>query len=111
MWWLLKVVVFVALLVVMVLVAVQNDAVVTVNILSWEFVDVRVFLVMLVSAIFGLACGLAFAAVREIQWRLHRSRHEREKGDLRREVDHLRKAPLKGLDETRAVGDPARPKD
>jgi len=108
-WWLLKTAVFVVLLVVLVLVAVSNDATVeSVDLLVWQGENVRVFLVMFVSAIAGLACGLAFAAVRELQWRMHVSRNDREKGELKREVQHLRKAPLKGLDETPAVGDPAR---
>ena len=112
MWWLLKVLIFVVLLVAMVLVAVQNDAPVeSVDLLLVQFENVRLFLVMLVSVIVGLACGLAFAAVRELQWRLHVSRHEREKGDLKREVHHLRQDPLKGLDETPPVGDPARKSD
>lgn len=111
MWWLLKVVVFVALLVALVFVAVDNDARVDVNLLTWQFTQVRIFVVMLVSAMVGLVAGLAFAAVRELQWRLHLSRKEKEKGELKKEVHHLRKSPLQGLDETRAVGDPARKTD
>lgn len=110
-WWLLKVIVFVVLLVLLVFVAVSNDGVVDVHLLGWHFTEVRVFLIMLISAMVGLSCGLAFAAVRELQWRLHIGKQEREKGDLKREVHHLRKSPLTGLDETSPVGDPPRKSD
>ena len=96
---LLKVLVFVALLVLMVFVALSNDAMVDVNLLRWEFTQVRIFLVMLVSALVGLLAGLAFAAVRELQWRMQITRAIREKNELVREIQHLRTEPLKGLDE------------
>ncbi|HKK71348.1 MAG TPA: LapA family protein [Candidatus Krumholzibacteria bacterium] len=108
MWWLLKIILFVVLLALLVFVAVSNDAVVAeIHLLGWHPTDVPVFLVMFGSALVGLFFGLAFTAVRELQWRMRVSRVLREQGKLKREVDHLRKSPLQGLDETPAVGDPA----
>ena len=104
MWWLLKIVFFVALLVLLVFVAISNDATVDVNLLRWHFPEVRIFLVMLISGMVGLSFGLMFTGVREVQWRMLVGRHVRERAELEREVQHLRQEPLKGLDETPAVG-------
>lgn len=107
MWWLLKILVFVVLLVVLVLVAVNNDVSVPLNLLAWEFENVRLFLVMFGAALFGLLAGLALAGIRELQWRMHVKRHRRDHAHLEREVHELRRGPLKGLDDSSAVGDPA----
>lgn len=104
MWWLLKIVVFVALLVLLVLVAIGNDVVVDVNLLLWQVQGVRLFLVMFGAALFGFLAGLALAAVREVQWRMLASKRERSEQHLQREVDELRRAPLSGLDDLPSVG-------
>lgn len=104
MWWLLKIVIFVVLLVVLVLVAIGNDATVDVNLLLWHVQGVRLFLVMFGAALFGFLAGLALAAVRELQWRVQVSKRQRTEQHLQREVDELRRAPLSGLDDPPSVG-------
>lgn len=104
MWWLLKIVVFVVLLVVLVLVAIGNDATVDLDLLVWKIPGVRLFLVMFGAALFGFLAGLALLGVREIQWRLSTSKRLRSEAQLQREVDELRRAPLSGLDDPPAVG-------
>ena len=108
MWWLLKILLVVVVVAVFVYVALTNDeATASVHLFGRDLVDVPVFLLVFGSAAAGLVAGLSFTAVRELQWRWRVRSSEREKGELRREVQHLRKAPLAALDETPVVGEAA----
>lgn len=97
--WLLRVIVFVALLVVAIWVSLQNsEQLVDVHLFSWDFPGVRLYLVMFASAVLGLVAGLLLGAIREVRVRMTLSRERKERQVLQREVQDLRAAPLQGLD-------------
>ena len=97
--WLLRIVLFVVLLALLVLVALDNDRPVDVQLLGWELLQVRLFLVIYAAALFGLLLGMIMLAVREVQWRMQTSRQRKQKALLENEVRDLRAAPLHGLED------------
>lgn len=102
--WLLRIVFFVLLTVLLVIVALDNDAPVDVNFLGWQLEGVRLFLVLFGAALAGFALGLALVGIREVQWRMNSSRTRKEKALLEDEVRNLRAAPLDGLDDESESG-------
>jgi uncharacterized integral membrane protein len=102
--WLLRIILFVALLVVLVWVGLQNDAPVDVSIFGKSFTGVRLFVVMFVAALLGFVAGLLLSVWREVRLRFALGREVREKTLLQREVGELRAAPLQGLDTGPAPG-------
>jgi uncharacterized integral membrane protein len=97
--WLLRIIVFILLTVFLVIVALDNDASVDVQLLGWEFLGVRLFLVVFASAGAGFIMGLILMGIREVQWRVNVSKTKKEKNLLENEVRNLRAAPLDGLDD------------
>ena len=97
--WLLRIVLFVLLLALLVLVALDNDRPVDVKLLGWELLQVRLFLVVYAAALFGLLVGLAMMAIREVQWRMRTKRQRKHQSLLENEVRDLRAAPLHGLED------------
>ncbi len=97
--WLLRIVFFILLTVLLVIVALDNDAPVDVHLLGWELLEVRLFLVIFGAAGAGFVLGLILMGVRELQWRLNVSKTKKENALLEREVQNLRAAPLDGLDD------------
>ena len=97
--WLLRIVLFVALLVFFVALATQNnsDPGVDVSLFFWDFAGVKVWLVIFLSALLGFAVGILVSVVREIRLRLDFSRARRDRDQLQREIDHLRAAPLEDI--------------
>lgn len=96
--WLLRVLVFVALLVVLVWVGLQNDGPVDVSLFGKTFVGVRLFVVMFVAALAGFVAGVLLSVWREVKLRMALGRETRAKALLQREVIDLRAAPLQGFD-------------
>lgn len=92
--WLLKTLVFVALLGVLVVVGLKNHTPVALDLLGWELANVPLYLALFGAALFGLVLGLIFAAVREIQWRVALARQRRESAEAERELQGLRMASL-----------------
>jgi uncharacterized integral membrane protein len=97
--WLLKTILFVALLGILVVVALANDSPVDVRLFGWHVQQAPLFLVMFGAALVGLLAGLLLTAIREFQFRMLLSKQLRERNMLEREVRDLRAAPVDGLDE------------
>ena len=91
---LLKTLLFVALLAALVFVGLNNNTPVSLDLFGWQFAGVPLYLALFGAALFGLIIGLAFAGVREIQWRVVLSRQRRESADVERELQGLRTASL-----------------
>ena len=71
-----------------------TDHWVTLDLFGWQFTGVPLYLALFGAALFGLIIGLAFAGVREIQWRVVLSRQRRQSADVERELQGLRTASL-----------------
>jgi uncharacterized integral membrane protein len=99
--WLLRVLIFVALLAILVAVGLQNDGPVDVHFFGKDFLGVPLFAVMFLGALLGLVAGLLLSMVREVKLRMLLSREQRERAVLAREVGELRAAPLQGFDPDR----------
>lgn len=97
--WLLKTLLFVALLVVLILFAMGNGTEVEVHLFGKLLAGVPLYLVVFASTVVGLLCGLAFAAIRELQWTMRERRWRREQAQAQREIEQLRRAPVDGLEE------------
>ena len=97
--WLLRIILFVALLVFFVALATQNNAEpgVDVKLFFWEFAGVKLWWVIFLSALLGFGIGILVSVVREIRLRLDVSRARRDRDQLQREIDHLRAAPLEDI--------------
>jgi uncharacterized integral membrane protein len=91
---LLKTLIFVVLLVGLVFVGLRNNAPVSLDLVAWQLTDVPLYLSLFGAALFGLLIGLAFAGVREIQWRMELARQRRQSADAERELHGLRTASL-----------------
>jgi uncharacterized integral membrane protein len=100
--WLLRIILFVALLVFFVALATQNNADpgVDVKLFFWEVVGVKLWWVIFVSALMGFAVGILVSVVREIRLRMDVSRARRDRAQLQKEIDHLRAAPLEEIGPT-----------
>jgi uncharacterized integral membrane protein len=105
--WLLRILLFVALLVALVIVGLGNSAGIDLNLFGHHMTDVPLYLALFGAAIVGLVLGLGFAAVREIQWRVVLSRERRGQATMERELHELRTAPLE--EPASGSGDPRRP--
>ena len=92
--WLLKTLVFVILLAALVFVGLKNSTPVTLDLFSWELLDIPLYIVLFGSALVGLALGLGFAAVREVQWRVVLTRQRRQSAEAEEELRGLRMASL-----------------
>lgn len=94
--WLLRTILFVALLVFFIVVAVQNhdEQGVTVRLFAWTMLGVPLWMVMFGSILVGFVGGLLVAVVREFRLRMDHGRLKRERDELDREVSQLRAAPL-----------------
>lgn len=104
--WLLRTLVFVALLVALVFVGLKNHAPVDVNLFGWELLAVPLYFVLFGAALFGLILGLVFAVIREVQWRVVVARERRKSVDTEQELRGLRMASLDAPTSDRGPGDP-----
>lgn len=92
--WLLKTLLFIVLLAALVVVGLKNNSAVSLDLFTWQLLDIPLYLVLYGAALFGLALGLGFAAVRELQWRMVLSRQRRESAEAAEELRGLRMASL-----------------
>ncbi len=101
--WLLRTILFVALLVFFIVVAVQNhdEQGVTLKLFTWDWSGVPLWAVMFGSILCGFLAGMLISVVREIRLRLDHGKLKRERDDLEREISHLRAAPLHDLEPPR----------
>lgn len=100
--WLLKTLLLTALVVGLLTVALQNsEPRVDVSIFGYDFLQVRLFIVMFGAALAGFVVGLLFSAYRELRLRMRLSSERRQRDLLDREVRDLRAAPIDGLDDDR----------
>lgn len=106
--WLLKTLLFVALLGALVVVGLKNHTPVALDLFGWQLTEVPLYLALFGAALFGLVLGLVFAGVREIQWRVALSRQRRESADAERELQGLRMASLGSPSTTAGEDDRAR---
>ncbi len=108
--WLLKTLLFVVLLAFFVTLAVQNNDTpgVDVQLFTWTFLGVPLWVVIFSSAAVGFVLGMVVAAIREVRLRLDLGRLRRQKEELEKEITRLRAAPLEEVALTTSVEDPGR---
>lgn len=108
--WLLRTILFVALLVFFIVMAVQNhdEQGVTVKLFAWTMLGVPLWMVMFGSMLVGFVAGLLVAVVREFRLRMEHGKLKRERDELVREVSQLRAAPLQDFTPSgkREIGPP-----
>jgi uncharacterized integral membrane protein len=97
--WLLRTILFVVLLVVFVVLAVQNTGtpVSSVQFFGWKQEMVPVWIVIFGSALVGFLAGLIVSGIREIRLRLEAAKLRRERNELQKEIARLRAAPLEEI--------------
>ncbi|RKZ13895.1 hypothetical protein DRQ32_00570 [bacterium] len=92
--WLLKTLLFIVLLAALVFVGLKNNSAVELDLFGWQLADIPLYFVLYGAALVGLALGLGFAAVRELQWRLELSRQRSASAEAEEELRGLRMASL-----------------
>ena len=98
--WLLRTLLFVALLVFFIVLAVQNhdEQGVTLKLVGYTLMGVPLWMVMFGSILAGFLAGILVSVVRELRLRFDHGKLRRERDELAREVSQLRAAPLHDLD-------------
>ncbi|MFO7652952.1 MAG: lipopolysaccharide assembly protein LapA domain-containing protein [Candidatus Krumholzibacteriia bacterium] len=107
--WVIKGLLFIALLLVLVYFFVANSGqTVDLNVFGKRYLDVSIFWVVMVSFVLGFTVAFVVAAFRELQSHNRQRRLRRALRSKEREIADLRTLPLRDLDET---GETAPPRD